>query len=414
MYKEQDLTETLQNYVDENEMAGGVLIVRKNGKEIYRNKWGYADVLKKQKADYDTMFRLASMTKPVTAIGIMQLEEKGLLHLDDPVNMYLPEFKNQTVFAKKIGIMGDYIPDDDFPEDMPLNEVTEKTIKMKPVPAERPVTIRDLLSHSSGMGMSMAGSAYVSQNLNLKHNLKQRVESWANLSLDFQPGTDTGYSAVVGFDILGRVIEVVSGEDLSEYFKNHIFSPLGISDMTFCLDESQEKRKAKMYHSENGKLYIEPDTATAPAMYELLDETDARYAGYFSGSAGLWGSAEAYDKIVTMFAQKGVLDNVRILEEKTVERMHSEGAKDYMEPVFMPGTVWGLGLLRFVDPERLPCSVNAETYGWSGAFGTHMFIDDQSGLSATFMMSRYNIGGGASYIARKLEELIFGIWNEKE
>lgn len=308
-YALSDLEQVMEKLVADKEMSGGALIVRKNGQEVYRGKWGMADVMQQKPIEYNSMYHMASMTKPITAIGIMQLVDEQKIDIDDPISKYLPGFEKQQVCAKKISVYGQYEPDERFPEGMTIPELIGKIMTMPPVPIQRQVTIRDLLTHSSGMGMSLIGYTTVSMMLDTNDKLADRVKKWESLLLDFQPGTDTGYSTVVGFDILGRIIEVVSGMDLAEYFRTKIFEPLDIQDMCFIPNDEQSSRLVTMYHSENGKHYIEPGT-----------------------------------------------------------------------------------------------------YGWSGAFGTHMLVDPTNNINATFVMNRYNIGGAASPIARKLEELVVGIW----
>ncbi len=384
-YTKNDIDKIMQEYVDTNEMAGGALAVHVKGETVYKNRWGYADALLKTPTEYHTLYRLMSMTKPVTAVAVMQLAEIGKLDIDAPLSSYIAGFSDQKVYEKQ-------------------KEGADT------VPIFRLVTIRDLLTHSSGMGMGIPGNLYVNKVLDIRDNLKERVKKWYGLPLDFQPGTATGYSPLVGFDVLGRVIESVSGMNLNEYFKANIFEPLHIKDMCFVPDSAQRAHVAKIYHTENGRLFPEPDLDSAPEMYQTVSSINASLAGYYSGSGGLWGSLEAYDRFAGMLLNEGTLDGVQILTPESVRMMRSEGAKKHLETDFFPGAVWGLGVLVFQQPQKGGFAVPRGTYGWSGAFGTHMFIAPQEKVSAVFMMNRYNIGGAASPIARKIEELVFGIW----
>lgn len=405
--KWEKLDREIQKLVDQRKMPGGALIVRKNGNEIYRGKWGFADVMKQIPAGYDTMYRIASMTKPITATAVMQLVEEGKIDLDDPIDKFLPEYKNPVVYAKYTDFYGNYEADEGFPKGMETPQLMQKIMSLPPVDVERKVTIRDLLSHFSGMGMSLCGYTMVSMMLDPSDKLEDRVKKWASIPLDFQPESRSGYSTVMGFDILGRIIEVVSQMDLAEYFRTKLFEPLGISNLTFLPDKRQAEREAENYHCENGKFYIEPDTDTAPISYVLIQETDARIAGYYSGSAGLWGSVEAYDRFTTMFANEGILNGARILKPETIRLMHTEAAAAHLVPAEYPGAVWGFGMMIYQEPDKMQMQVSPGTFGWSGAFGTHMFIDPQTGISATFVMNSYNAGGAASPIARMIEKLIY-------
>lgn len=357
---EQKIQAAMEELVASNEMSGGALIVRQNGQEIFRGKWGYADIENQIPVEYNTMYRLASMSKPVTAAAVMQLWEKGKLSLDDPIGNYLEDYRDQ-----KAGI----------------------------------VTIRDLLSHSSGLGMNPEGVAFAESLMVPGDTLKERIERWKILPLDFEPGTATGYSAIVGFDILGRIVEIISGQDYESYLREHLWGPLGIRDMTFTLSEDQQNRLAKLYNTEDGQqVFLETDA--------LWEQVDPMKAGYFSGSAGMFGSVEAYDIFTSMLANEGEWNGVRVLEKETVRRMHQRGAKT--ELMMGPGLYWGLGMEIFEDTKAIGIAVEPGTYGWSGAYGTHMFIHPDSGISATFVMNRGNIGGAGSPIARKVEALVFG------
>ena len=359
---ELDINFEMEKYLHSNEMAGAALIVSKFTDEVYRNKWGYADIEGKTPTQYDTIYRLASMTKPITAVAIMQLIEQGKLKLEDPISKFLNEYEKPEVSA---------------------------------------LTVRDLLSHSSGMGMGPVGLEFANKSIDKNDNLEIRVRKWSKMPLDFQPGTETGYSPLVGFDILGRLTEVISGMDYQEYLRSKIFQPMGIKDITFQLSEEQHTRAAKLYSSENNKHVLIPEGDS------LWQEVNPGFAGYFSGAAGLSGSVEDYHKFTSMLANNGEWKGVRILAPETVYTMQKRGAANILDS--SPGSYWGLGMRVFKQPELDNLKVAPGTYGWSGAYGTHMFIHPASGLSATFVMNRTNIGGAGSPIARKVEELVFGI-----
>lgn len=395
----QSINYEMEKYIQTNEMAGAALIVRRYGDEVYRNKWGYADIEKKQQVEYDTIYRLASMTKPITSVAIMQLVEQGKMRLDDSISEYLRGFDKPRVFALELMEDGKYKSDSSYPAGLSIAELLKI---MKYIPARRQVTIRDLLSHSSGMGMGPLGLEFASKLIDKNDNLERRVNRWSKLPLDFQPGTKTGYSAIVGFDILGRIVEVVSGLNYQDYLRKKIFEPLGIKDISFQLTNEQLARRAKLYCSEDGKhvLVQEGD--------ELWKEINPEIAGYYSGAAGLSGSIEDYDKFTTMLANRGAFNGVRILNKETVASIQNRGAKKQLNS--SPGSYWGLGMRVFAQPELDNLKVAPGTYGWSGAYGTHMFIHPGTGISATFVMNRTNIGGASSPIARKVEELVFGIF----
>ena len=358
-YTTENIHETMEQLVATNEMAGAAMIVRKNGEEIFRGKWGLADIENQIPVEYNTIYRLASMSKPITAVAAMQLWEKGKLSLTDPISKYLPSFEGKAAGT---------------------------------------ATIQDILSHSSGLGMEEESCLFFDTHLDKNDRLADRVEKWKDMPLDFEPGTKTGYSGIVAFDILGRIVEVVSGQEYQEYLKENLWGPLGMDDVSFVLNEEQLSRLAKLYNTEDGKhIYLETDG--------LWNAVSPLLAGYYSGAAGMFGTVEGYDRFVSMLANEGEWNGNRVLQKETVQKMHQRGARNILETC--PGAYWGLGMQIFADPAAMGVDVAPDTYGWSGAYGTHMFIHAESGISATFVMNRGNIGGASSYIARKVEELIF-------
>lgn len=410
----EDISCAIQQMVLNKEISCCALIVRKDGQEAFRGKWGYSDVVKQTPVRYNTFYRLASMTKLITAIAVMQLVEKDRLSLDAPIADFLPGFQNQRVYAKYIYPNGEYVPDERFLAGLTHDRLLAIGLSLPTVAAERAVTVRDLLSHSSGMGQGLLGTDFLMKHTFTQDKLADRVKLWEQLPLDFQPGTQTGYSAIVGFDILGRIVEIVSGLDLDQYFKKFIFNPLQIKDICFVPNEDQTGRLAVMYHCEHGNYYTGPSVELIPTLTWLQNTSDARFAGYYAGSAGLLGTVEEYDKITTMLVNEGQLDGVRILKKETVALLHTEAADKHLEPLSVkaPGCAWGLGFIIFQEPEKISSCVTPGTYGWSGHYGTHMFIDPTTKLSATFMMNNYNGLGSMSPIARKLEELIFKAWGQ--
>lgn len=389
------INEEMQKLVDMQEMAGGALIVRHHGKEVYKGKWGYADIQGKKPVDYNTMWLLCSMSKPITAAAVMLLIEQGKMGLDDKISQYIPGFKHMRVCAKRVGVDGSYQPDPHHPEGMTIPEILDG---MEYVDAKREITVRDLLTHSSGLGMEAPGLTFMERVNSHEDVLATRIAKWTNCPLDFQPGEGTGYSPYASMEILGHIAELISGYDYQTFLKKHIFEPLGIRDITFQLSEDQHERLACLYKGENGKLEYVPEKDNG------LWGTDLE-AGYFSGAAGMTGSIEDYDKITTMFAQGGIYNGTRLLKEETVRMIYEERGERALDLV--PGVRWGLGMAVFYQPSAIGIHVPEGTYGWSGAYGTHMFIHPDSGISATFAMNRADIGGATSPIARKVEEVVF-------
>ncbi len=389
--------ELLEKLILNSEIAGAGLIVRRNGHEEIRFVDGYSDVASQKKTTIDTVYHLASMTKPITAIAAMQLVEKGQLSVMDPIDKYLPEFGEMLVSDRLIGFGDCYNADPDNP--MMAVMIQDEMNKVKMIKAKNKILIRDLLNHSSGLGMGVVSNEAVMNCFGEDDNLRERVEKFAETPLDFEPGTMTGYSAVVAFDVLGRIIEIISGDDLDTYFKKFIFNPMGIKDMGFIMDASQRTRLSCIYKKVDDEM-IEDESADS-----FIRMLDASINGYYSGAGGLFGTLAEYDKIVQMLLNRGVYEEVRIIGQETLELMVQESATHSKE--LMPGVVWGLGMAVFGNEEETKRSVSKGSYGWSGAFGTHFYVDPLNNIGATLVLQRSDLGGADSYISRELEASIY-------
>lgn len=386
---------TIQSYVKNAELSGAALMVRKGGKVVYHNKWGWTDIADQTPITDASVFRMMSMTKPVTAVGILKLMEKGLLSLDDPITKFLPLFQNMQVSIDKRY---------EFRPGMnPLSLLPKMLFfrmgNVKTEPATRDITIRDLLSHSSGLAQGIVGLLAMRKDKSIKKSLAQQADVLSQYVLDFQPGTGTGYSPLAGFDMLTRILEVASGMDADAYFRKEIFDPLGMADSFFWPDDTQKQHIVKCYKRKKNRLV--DVTGTKDDMYGIL----ACEAGYIAGCGGLFSTLADYDRFAQMLANGGTLDGVTILKPETVELMHTEAPEKHMEPD--PGQVWGLGVKIRQDPAKGNLPVTAGTYGWSGAFGTHFFISPKDDLSCVWMTNRTDLGGSGSYISAKIEELVF-------
>lgn len=387
----------MEEYIQNKELAGGAIRIRKENSVVFEGKWGYADIENRRPVEYNTVYRLASMSKPVTAAAIMKLWEENRLTLDTPITEYFPGFKDMKVCSRRLAEDEVYQPDPNHP----AGRAAVMPADMELVEAKRMVTVRDLLSHSSGLGMGGVGVGTAMTMYHKGDKLADRIHRWEKLPADFQPGEETGYSGIVGFDILGGIVEAVSGMDYQTYLRKTFFDPMELADLTFLLDEDQQKRLAVLYHAEDGKL-------TACDMEkEELKWCDAMRDGYFSGAGGLYGSLDAYDGFVQMLANKGEYKGRRILKEETVKKMHERGALKKLE--MSPGGYWGLGMMVYEEPEKSGMKLFPGTFTWSGAYGTHFFIAPDQKIQVVFVMNQNNIGGAGSPISRKIEEIVFDV-----
>jgi len=392
------ISKTMEHYLSTKEMAGGALIVRKDGEVIYQNKWGYSNVEEQQLIEDDTIFKIASMTKIVTAIGVMKLYDQEKLSLDDEVRKYIPEFTDPKVVVDKRFVNLDNLKH-------PLWKIlTFKHDKIKTAPAEREITIRDLLSHSSGLELGAVGYIALLKMKYKEDTLKTRAEKYAKYPLDFQPGTAAGYSPAASFDVLARIVEIISGRSFADYLKSEIFEPLEMKDATFRPTEEQWKRVAQIYKARRSKHVNMTGTK------KDIDFVGRIGPNYFSGSGGLYCTLDDFDSLGQMLCAEGKYRGKQFLKSETVQLMHTEAALNHLE--FGPGMVWGLGMLIRQDPEKSESFAKTGTYGWSGHFGTHFFVSPEDKLEVVFMMARSDIGGWGSYIINKVEELIFSIYGD--
>ena len=233
-----------------------------------------------------------------------------------------------------------------------------------------------------------------------RESLAALEKQYSTMPLDFQPGKGSGYSPLAGFDLLARVVEVVSGMPFDEYLQKNLFAPLDMHDTAFRLNSEQTARLVHVYKREKGAL--KDVTGTSEDMDSLL----RRGSHYTAGCGGLFSTLHDYDRFANMLLNGGRLDDVCILQPETVRLMEQEGSRSYPEPD--PGCVWGLGMKIRKDPQKAKSACTEGTFGWSGAFGTHFFISPQDHLSAVWMMNRSDIDGASSYISKKIEELVFG------
>ena len=348
--------EVLRRYIDDGEIAGAGIRVRLNGEMIVDTAMGYADVAAHVPVTPDTLFRLCSMTKPITGVLAMTLVERGQLQLDVPVMRWLPEY------AHAPGL-----------------------------------TVRMLMDHSCGILEGPNADRFHSIP---EETLAERIRRMARVPFDFEPGTGTGYSGLGGLDVLGRIIEVAAGMSIDDYLRDTLTGPLGMADTTFTPTPEQLSRLARLYEYTPGQPL--KDVGEDEPLW--LEASPIRNRAH-SGSGGLMGTLRDYERFAHMLLNEGELEGVRILKPESVRLMHTPSAANGLE--LHPGCIWGLSMLIFRDNARSGYSLFDGTYGWSGAYGTHFFIAPGQSLEVTMVMNRSNIGGADSHIARAVEKAVY-------
>jgi CubicO group peptidase (beta-lactamase class C family) len=350
--------EVFRGYAEAGRLAGAVGMVLRHGKVAYLDSWGMRDLAARDPMEVDDIFRIYSMTKPVTSVAVMMLYEEGRFFLDDPVGRYLPELANVQV-ARLAEATG--------PQDIP----TER-------PA-RPMTIRDLLRHTSGLTYGSFSNTVVDQVYRQANVLGQRtladmVAELGKIPLLYQPGTRWNYS--VSTDVLGRLVEVLSGQRFDVFLRERIFEPLGMHDTGFYVEPSKRHRFAELYGHTGPERRLEVVTARP----YTPDET------FFSGGGGLVSTAHDYARFAQMLLNGGELDGARILSPATVELMTTDHLHDDGASFLADGWGFGLGFTVKNRPalDGLPDSVG--TYYWFGVAGTSFWIDPARDLVGIFMV----------------------------
>lgn len=388
------INEKMLSYLANQEMAEAALMVRKSGKIVYQNTWGGAS--------YDSMYRMMSLTKIVTSIAILKLIEQGKVTLDDNIEKYLPAFSDMKVACDEryVGVEKD-------PEKLISCLPSFVLEEVKTVPAKRQITIRDLLSHSAGLEQGDVGLLTLYSMKSGDKTLEERVERYSHYVLGFQPGTQAGYSPICGFAILGKIIEIISGVRYEEFLQKEICEPLEMKSTTFFLSDEQQAKLVPVYERVDGKLVNV--TGTKKDMNGFLMQDIIRFE---DGSAGLFSTVVDFEHVADMLCHHGRYRDRQFLKPETVELMHIPAAVKYMEAE--PGLVWGLGVQIRENPAKAGSFATKGTYGWSGMFGTHLFVSPKDELEAVFVTNRCDLDGSHSYISKEIERMVFQLYSESK
>lgn len=345
------LTNALQDYVDQNKLPGAVALVARNGKIAYWETVGFQEVEKRKAIQKNTLFRIASQTKALVSVGIMILQEEGKLLITDPLSNYIPEFENTTVA-----------------------EPTEESYKV--VPAKRKITLRDLLTHTAGIGYGWGTASDVWKAAGIQgwyfadrtEPIYETVKRMASLPQQAQPGTEFVYG--YNTDILGAVIEVVSGQSLADFLQQRIFDPLGMKDTHFYLPKSKADRLAVVYSLTEKGLERAPDVGTMVSQGAYVNGPRQSY----SGGAGLLSTAEDYATFLQMMLNKGSYNGHRILSRKSVALMTQNHLGDVVFP-WTPGMGFGLGFSTVEEVGRRGQLGSHGEFGWGGAYHSTYWVD---------------------------------------
>jgi CubicO group peptidase (beta-lactamase class C family) len=364
-----EISPAMQKYMASGDISGAVTVVGRSDGFTHVTPVGFRDLEVKKPMEKETLFRIASMTKPITAIGIMILADEGKLSPDDDVAKYLPEFKNQMLVSDR----------------------SKDTVTLKK-PA-RSVKLRDLLTHTGGIAPYPPGVDDVYQNRN--RTLAETALAAALRPLDFEPGSKWAYCNS-GIDTLGRVIEVVSGESYESFLQKRVFDPLGMTDTTFYPTAEQMKRLALTYSKgKDGHLVAGP--------FDLIGLPP--HPKHPIPAGGLISCGPDLAKLYRMMLNKGTLDGHRILSEKAVAEMTRTQTGD-IKTGFVDGMSWGYGWAVVKEPKGVTEMLSPGTYGHGGAFGTQAWIDPKRDLFMVLLIQRNGLpNGDASPMRKTLQEI---------
>ena len=343
--------DTIKALVDERRLAGATTLVARRGKVVMFDAYGYQDLDAKKPMAKDTIFRIASMTKPITGVAMMMLWEQGKWSLDDPVAKHIPEFTD----LKVAGPNG-------------------------PVSPTHPMTMRELMSHTAGFDVS---APYTKLGIpDTTRPLQAMIDALAKLPLPVQPGTDWRYGPVV--NIQGYLVEKLSGQTLDEFFRTRIFAPLKMADTGFWVEASKRDRVTRIYTYGDDKKVV-----TAPS-----ESDPTRKPVFLSGSGGLLSTTADYYRFAQMLLNGGELEGARLLQPKTVELMRTNVLADgVMVDLYgpkEPGIGFGLDFAIVMDPAAAKSPRGRNTFYWGGAFGTWFWVDPTNEVVVVGMIQNVN------------------------
>ena len=348
----------MQGMIDDGKLAGLVTLMARGGKLVHSHVSGVQDIESGTPMAGDSIFRIYSMTKPITGVALMMLHEEGKWRLNDPVSRYIPGFANLKVH---VGDNADGSP--------------------RVVDADRPMTMAELMSHGGGLAYGLGTANYVDRLyrehgvLNADASLQTMIDKLSKLPLLAQPGTRWYYS--IGVDVQGYLVEKLSGQPFAEFLQERIFDPLGMVDTGFYVPEDKLDRVARI-HEEAGNGGL--------ALSDMGGATRTSMPAGPSGGGGLWGTADDYLRFTQMMLNDGELDGVRLIAPRTVEMMRTNFLSPEALATMRPGQGFGLDFATVHDPAAAGEPYAKGSYYWGGAAGTWFWIDPKTDLTFVGMI----------------------------
>ena len=376
-----------EQYVEPGKYVGTLTLVARKGEIAYLDALGFMDRENKKAMQEDAIFSIYSMSKPITSIALMQLYEKSLFRLDDPIHWHIPSWRNLRVYESGL-----------YP-----NFLTSRP--------KRHMTIRDLLSHMSGLTYDFmlrtnVDAAYRKTKLQATGDLQVMIDTLAQLPLEFSPGDQWNYS--VSTDVCGYLVEHFSGMKLDKYFQKHIFDPLGMEDTGFSCAKEKVDRLASLYeqHPKKGPVLVDPGGAKTARVKKRK---------MLSGGGGLLSTMSDYYRFCSMLLNQGELDGTRIIGRKTLAMMASNHLPDNKDLTEMSqsafsettyqGVGFGLGFSVILDPVKTQSLTDVGEYGWGGAASTVFWVNPKEEMVVIFLTQL--LPSSTYQVRRELRSLVY-------
>lgn len=358
----------ISSEISQQNIAGGVALVYHKGKIVLDKAYGFSDIARQSAMQTNSIFRIASMTKAIVSIGVLQLLDKGIIHLDDPIEQYIPAFAQQKVAVFNKGSF----------------DLIDRT---------RSITIRDLLSHQSGISSAdeyptfkpLFKQYHLDQSLNLGYkNLEEEVNQIAAMPLVHQPGSRFSYG--LSTDVLGRLIEIVSHQNLDQYLHEHILNPLEMKDTYFYLPKDKKNRLVNTYIKSTNNQLEAVDTSKFPIDYPLQEGRK-----YYSAIGGLVSTTHDYSKFLICLLNGGKAKSGKIIiSQKTLEQFWTNqlGEKTFIFGGFPSKNNFGLGVGLTTEQGKSINNASVGSFFWGGAFNTAYMVDRKRDLITLFFFQR--------------------------